>query len=481
MGASTRRQIAFAAGLGIAFLLTYDIIASLSALTNTFIPEVYLQRIAIALVAFAIPLFAIWWRYKWVGAYVFLGAYLLPILIIVMAISKVGIFFWVFLTYGVLLAMLHWTKQHFENHIGFVQIEQERIQDETNNLEIAFKVKGEGISTFFEKYSTYYNLRKLAEEMTVSLSVSDIAQKAVDRAMDFIPRGDYSKITIGHGEEKKLPVIARRRMRPVGNWIAKQGDIFDFWVIKNRKRLIVMDSQEDFRFVLSDAEKKENVRSLIAAPLFHEGRVMGTLAIHATRPDIFTHDDLRLLDAISTLASSAISNAMLYEKTEQLAIKDSLTGLFVRRYFFDRLKEEHRRSLINQRPMSLLMCDLDHFKECNDRFGHQAGDLMLVQFSQILTQTSKSAILARYGGEEFALLLPETSKKDALRFAEDMRKIVEKTPFQIRREIVKMTVSIGVASLPEDTLDLETIVQKADQALYRAKREGRNRVCVATS
>ncbi|HPW64849.1 MAG TPA: sensor domain-containing diguanylate cyclase, partial [Candidatus Omnitrophota bacterium] len=207
----------------------------------------------------------------------------------------------------------------------------------------------------------------------------------------------------------------------------------------------------------------------------------GTLAIHATRPNVFTHDDLRLLDAIATLASSAIANALLYEKTEQLAIKDSLTGLFVRRYFYERLKEEHRRALISQKTMSLIMCDLDHFKECNDRFGHQGGDLMLIQLAEILSENLKSALLARYDGEEFAILLPETSKAEALKVAEGIRSVVENAPFNIRREKVSMTISAGVANLPDDTLDLESLVHKADQALYKAKREGRNKVCAAAS
>lgn len=481
MGSRTRRQTALGVGLGLVLLLTYLIFFSLAQLKDTQNPESDLQRIAICLVALTFSLFTIWWRYKWIGVNLLIALYLLPLVLFVISITKSLAFLWIFLFYGASLFTLFRTEQYFESHIALLSIEQEKYQDETNNLQITFKAKGEGISTFFEKYSTYYNLRKLAEELAGSLSWGELAQKTVDRAMDFIPRGDYSKITLARGEEMKLPVVARRRMRPVAHWVPKQGDIFDFWSIKNRKRLIVMDTQEDFRFVLSETEKKVNVRSLIVAPLFHEARVMGTLAIHATRPGIFSHDDLRLLDAIATLASSAISNAMLYEKTEELAIKDSLTGLFVRRYFFERLKEEQRRALMNKKNMSLLMCDLDHFKECNDRFGHQGGDLMLIQFSEILAKNLKNAVLARYGGEEFAILLPETSKSEAVKIAEQIRAVVEKTLFYIRREKVSMTTSIGVANLPDDTMDFDILIQKSDQALYKAKREGRNRVCTNPS
>ena len=477
MGSSARRQIAFAAGLGFALCLIYWVFHSLAQLRTTLYPEIYLQRIALILVAFTAPIVTTWWRFKWPGVNVFAVVFLIPIVLFVVSFTKVPVFFWVFLSYGAVMAVLFRSETNFNNLLSMAQIEAEKFNDEINNLEVVFKAKGEGISTFFEKYSTYYNLRKLAEELTVSLQWNELAQKTVDRAMDFIPRGDYAKITVAQSEEKKLPVVARRRMRPVGNWVAKQGDLFDFWCIKNRKRLIVMDAQEDFRFALRESEKKENARSLIVAPLFHEGRVTGTLAIHAARANVFSHDDLRLLDAIATLASSAISNAMLYEKTERLAIKDSLTGLYVRRYFFDRLKEEHRRCLLSQKTMSLLMCDLDHFKECNDRFGHQGGDLMLVQFSEILGGLLKNSILARYGGEEFAVLLPETSKAEALKVAESIRKTVEQTPFHIRRENVGMTVSVGAASLPDDTMDLEALVHLADQQLYRAKRQGRNKVC----
>ena len=309
MGSPARRQLTFVVGLILGLLLIYLVFYYLAQLRTSYYPEVYLRRISFILVAFTIPLVTTWRRFKWPGVNILVIVVLIPLVLFIVSFTKVPVFFWVFLSYGIVMAVLYRTEAHYESLFLAAQVEAEKSQDEINDLEVVFKAKGEGISTFFEKYSTYYNLRKLAEELTLSLEWGDLAQKAVDRAMDFIPRGDYAKITLAQSEEKRLPVVARRRMRPVGNWVGKQGDLFDIWCIKNRKRLIVMDAQEDFRFALRENEKKENLRSLIVAPLFHEGRVMGTLAIHATRPNVFSHEDLRLLDAIATLASSAISKS----------------------------------------------------------------------------------------------------------------------------------------------------------------------------
>lgn len=479
MGWNTRKQTSLVLSVLVVSYLTYQIIYCLSRLKTTVNPEIDLIRIAVALTGFFFSIVGGWIGFGFVGGILF-AFYAFVIVFLVGGVSSTPIFAWFLAAYTLLCFFLYQTDQFFRDQIAGISVDREKYQNEKNDLEVSYKVKGEGISTLFEKYSTYYNLRKLAEELSTTLSVSTLSQTVVDRALDFIPRGDLARMAVAQTDAGNLSIIAfrkagRREVKPAA--VKNQTDLFDFWVIKNRRRLIVTDSHQDFRFDVKETTRQESIRSLIIAPLFHEARVMGTLRIHSAKPETFSNDDLRLLDTIAVLASSAISNAMLYEQTEELAIKDSLTGLYVRRYFFDRLKEEHRRVLMNKRPLSLLMCDLDHFKECNDRFGHGAGDLMLVQFAQILRQTFENAIVARYGGEEFSVLLPETEKGEAVRLAQGLRENVEKKPFFIRRERVSMTVSIGVAGLPEDTLGLESLVQKADQALYRAKREGRNRVC----
>ena len=393
-------------------------------------------------------------------------------------VARTSFFLWFVPAYGLLCFLLYRMDQGFEDRLSTLRVDLEKMGNEKNDLEVEYRQKGESVSIFFEKYSTYYNLRKLAEDFATRISLKELSQLVAVRTLDFIPKGDGCFLSLAVQHEEKLSLVASHRLRGPREARRKEGDLFDFWVIRYRKRLLVTDTQKDFRFnAKAVGDKSEAVRSLIAAPLLHEGRVLGTLRLHSAQPESFTADELRLLDAIATLASSALSNAMLFEKTQDLAIRDSLTGLFVQRHFFGRLREEHHRALRSPgNALSLLMCDLDHFKAANDRWGHGAGDLMLVRFAEILKEKAEGGVVARYGGEEFAVLLPEVPKEKAVALAEKIRKAMEAFTFTIRREKVQMTVSIGVASLPGDTLDEEELIRRADEALYQAKHGGRNRV-----
>jgi diguanylate cyclase (GGDEF)-like protein len=299
----------------------------------------------------------------------------------------------------------------------------------------------------------------------------------LSKTMELIGRGDSCFLFLAITETGNLSLITSKTVAPEKKVKAKAGDLFDFWILRNRQSLIVMDTQKDFRFDLNKTVEIEEVRSVIASPLVNEGKVIGTLRLNSPTPGGFFTDDLRLLDAISTLASSAISNSMLYQKTEELAIRDSLTGLYVRRYFLERLAEEHRRSLLTNTPLSFLMCDLDHFKNCNDRYGHGVGDFILIKVSEVLTKVAKHGIVSRYGGEEFAIMLPKTNPQDARILAENLRQAIAKLSLNVRRENIPVTISIGAATLPEDTLDSEELIKTADQRLYKAKKAGRNRIC----
>jgi diguanylate cyclase (GGDEF)-like protein len=176
-----------------------------------------------------------------------------------------------------------------------------------------------------------------------------------------------------------------------------------------------------------------------------------------------------------------IQRAVELERTRRLAKLDSLTGLYNHRFFQDRLGEEIKRSKRYERPVALMLLDIDHFKDFNDTHGHQTGDAILRVVSRLLMESSRvEDVVARYGGEEFAVILPETASDGAEMYAGRVRRVLESKRLD---ELglpgdMKVTASIGVADWKREGTK-EKLVEAADRALYRAKQEGRNRICVA--
>lgn len=170
----------------------------------------------------------------------------------------------------------------------------------------------------------------------------------------------------------------------------------------------------------------------------------------------------------------------LYEEVQKLSIVDGLTEVFLRRHLIARAEEEIDRASRLELTFSLAMIDIDHFKECNDRYGHPIGDIVLKKVSEKLKFLVREVdMVARYGGEEFCVLLPETSKKSALMVAERLRLAIGSGKIKALNEEIEVTVSIGVATFPKDGSDINSLIDKADTALYKAKREGRNMVSAA--
>ncbi|MCE9616273.1 MAG: diguanylate cyclase [Lentisphaerae bacterium] len=213
------------------------------------------------------------------------------------------------------------------------------------------------------------------------------------------------------------------------------------------------------------------VDSIVCIPMKVHGEVIGVINVtNKQDQSIFSDEDVNLLAAIADQAAVAINKAQLWE----LSVTDSLTGLHIRRYLLARLNDELLRSRRFGHSLSVVMCDIDHFKKVNDTYGHDSGDQVLRAVAKSL-RTAARAIdhVARYGGEEFILLLVETDKRSALQAADRLRELVAATTVP---GLPPVTLSLGVATFPEDGPELETLVRKADSALYHAKEAGRNRV-----
>jgi len=164
-----------------------------------------------------------------------------------------------------------------------------------------------------------------------------------------------------------------------------------------------------------------------------------------------------------------------------MAIKDGLTGLYLRRHMLERLNEEISREIRLGAELSFLMIDLDRFKKYNDSFGHMAGDIVLKSVARLMQEqfSDPGDLLCRYGGEEFCILLPNCSKSKAVQLADKLRERIQTHEIILRRQKTHVTISIGVASFPKDARSKDDLIYKADEALYQAKETGRNKVCAA--
>lgn len=215
-------------------------------------------------------------------------------------------------------------------------------------------------------------------------------------------------------------------------------------------------------------------RRVLVAPMFADGGLVAVLVLeHA--PERSWGIERRVVEMVAQSAAHAglaLRNAMLLEQVQRMADSDALTGLPNRRLFELTLQRELARAMRAGDPLSLLLLDVDHFKAYNDTHGHPAGDAALAVVAEVLTKTCREPdMAARYGGEEFAVVLPGADAERALTVAERLRSAVAGAP-----TAAAITASVGVATLADDALDLEHLVEKADQGLYEAKRSGRNRV-----
>ncbi len=223
--------------------------------------------------------------------------------------------------------------------------------------------------------------------------------------------------------------------------------------------------------------------SKLAIPLLREDRVIGVFSVGVSRPGVLGERDQRVLTTLAGYAVVTIENAQLYEQTRYLATTDGLTGLMNHRTFRETLEQELERARRYGLPLSLIMIEIDRFKRYNDTYGHLRGDDVLRLVARILEREHRQQVdvVSRYGGDEFMILLPHSMKPAAAELAERIRRTVEATPFIVGDKVTSVTLSLGVASYPEDGETTDALMEAADRRMYAAKQAGGNAVQVTTS
>ena len=337
-----------------------------------------------------------------------------------------------------------------------------------------------------EEIDKLYTVLEATTMLSSTLNLNTVLDTLMSKAKE-VMKSEASSLMLFDEESQELyfHTLTGDKSEILKSIRLKLGEGISGWVAEQCEPVLVEDCSKDERF----SKKADNLshfvtRSMMCVPLQFKNRVLGTVQVlNKLDGSFFNNKDLRIFQVLANQAATAVENARLHE----MATVDGMTRLYVKSYFLARLKEEFRRAKNSGQPLSLLMTDIDFFKKVNDNFGHQGGDLALIELAGVMNDTVTTIggdlMTGRYGGEEFCVLMPNVSPEQGLEYGEMIRKNIESRPIPIEDKTANITISIGVSSYPlheKYIEESEDFVKYADEALYICKRKGRNCVTIYT-
>ncbi|TMG14223.1 MAG: diguanylate cyclase [Chloroflexi bacterium] len=322
-------------------------------------------------------------------------------------------------------------------------------------------------------------LEKISQALTAVTVGTDNLLRAVAHATAEILDAPYASLHLRKPawREQFNDVIVGSTTRREMAAVRQSGDLASKRV-ERPEQVLELDLVDEHGEPLS-AARRVGLQRAVAVPMCLAGEIVGVLVIHLRSPRTLERSEVRVLQTLANQAVIAIENAAAYEHTKQLATTDAMTGVANHRELEAYLDRELLRSRKTREPLALIMCDLDHFKQINDTVGHPAGDAVLRHLTrQILVPAVRPKdLVARYGGDEFVLVLRGADSRAAVAIAERIRRTIGGQAVLLDGKAVSnLSLSLGIAVFPRDGDTREALVQAADQALYVAKRTGRNRV-----
>lgn len=315
-------------------------------------------------------------------------------------------------------------------------------------------------------------VNRISSNLTSFLDIDSMLNYLVKEVKDNF---GYINVTVWlYNEEGQLEVKAfsgyKKDYLSEYQFSISSGEGITGWVAENDVPVLVKDTSTDPRYI----GRNDIVLSEIAVPLKISNHIIGVLNVEKEGMNALDDNDLRIISIIASHLSTAIDNTFKYEETEKLAVTDGMTGMFNYRYFISRLKDELERSKRLDIPLSLIMIDIDYFKEINDTYGHIVGDKIIKELADLLRSiVRKGDIVTRYGGDEFFIILPGSSKNFTLKLSKRIMKKVNEFNFT---KSINLTLSIGTVTYPSDASTMDSLLRWVDDALYSAKKKGRNRV-----
>ncbi|NBC71162.1 diguanylate cyclase [Paenibacillus sacheonensis] len=311
-------------------------------------------------------------------------------------------------------------------------------------------------------------INELTKRLNQSLRLNEVFEFAMTELLHIF-KADYCNLLQLNADGSHFQIVSSN-VPAAANETYSTTYGFSGVVYATREPLIISDYWST-RVVESKLMDVTRSRSLIATPVMAGTSVVGVIMVSHQSPNYFSYDNYKLLQLLSTHIGLAISNASLHAEVRRMVITDNLTGLHARHYLNEQIQSRQRKD----RCGSLVLVDIDHFKRVNDTYGHLIGDSILVIVSDVIRSCIRDTdIAARWGGEELAVYLPQIRSEQAFRIAERIRGTVE------TQTNPPVTVSCGISewSFEEDKISVESLFYRADMALYEAKKNGRNRICV---
>ncbi|HPZ09938.1 MAG TPA: sensor domain-containing diguanylate cyclase, partial [Candidatus Eremiobacteraeota bacterium] len=328
------------------------------------------------------------------------------------------------------------------------------------------------------------SLVEAGQELGSSLTLEKIVQLVVNMVKNLVNCNTCVIYLRERGKEGDMVVVKNCFTLPQHERLFKDfsldvGESIVAEVIKKKGSILLNDAHKFQKEKI--IPKMKYVRSVMVVPCLFQKDAIGSIYVGQQGIASFRDDDLRLLSILANQAALAIKNAQLHENVAQLAITDSLSGLYTHGYFQESLDQEFKKAFKNNKPLSVMILDIDFFKIVNDNFGHPQGDALLKQVGGLIKSVTRdNDIICRYGGDEFTVTCINTNRTEAILIAERIRQAVEEYDFIAGNKVVKVTISGGVASYPEDCDAKKDLVVIADETLYEAKKGGRNRIAHRT-
>jgi diguanylate cyclase (GGDEF)-like protein len=346
--------------------------------------------------------------------------------------------------------------------------------------------RGPGVSPIVPESNEVAVFHELGKALTSSLQLDQVLRTIMEKINEVL-RPDTWSLLLMDVEKNELffQIATGKGAEALKDLRIKVGQGLAGWVAQSGQPVVVTDTSNDSRFFSQvDAKTKMETRSVVAVPVRFRDQCLGVIElINCIGPEGFSQRDLALLEALADYAAIAIENARHVQRIHELTITDDCTTLYNARHLNFMLDTEIYRSHRYAFEFSLIFIDLDHFKSINDTHGHLIGSKLLAEIGAAIKEKCRMIDMAfRYGGDEFVVLLPQTSKENALGVANRLHKLIRETVWLQESGInANVTASVGVASYPTDSRSKAELLHLADEAMYAVKNSTRDRVLAANA